>query len=106
MKPVTRIDQRKMLETLREYSHKMRGREADDFEMMRKRDKDDEDLDRLAEESPVCAELVKLRFFAGLTLDEFALLPDRFRALLHADQERTLGSGIRWFKAAVACEAR
>jgi hypothetical protein len=48
MKPMTRIDQRKMLETLREYSHKMRGREADDFEMMRKRDKDDEDLDRLS----------------------------------------------------------
>jgi hypothetical protein len=45
---MTRIEQRKMLETLREYSHKMRGREADDFEMMRKRDKDDEDLDRLS----------------------------------------------------------
>jgi len=44
---MTRIEQRKMLETLREYSHKMRGRESDDFEMMRKRDKDDEDLDRL-----------------------------------------------------------
>ena len=29
-------------------------------------------LDRLAQEDPVCAELVKLRFFAGLTLDEAA----------------------------------
>jgi hypothetical protein len=45
---MTRIEQRKMLETLREYSHKMRGREADDFEMMRKRDRDGEDLDRLS----------------------------------------------------------
>ena len=32
----------------------------------------DEALDRLAKESPVCAELVKLRFFAGLTLEEAA----------------------------------
>ena len=32
----------------------------------------DEALDRLAKESPVCAQLVKLRFFAGLTLDEAA----------------------------------
>jgi RNA polymerase sigma factor (TIGR02999 family) len=32
----------------------------------------DEALGRLAEESQPCAELVKLRFFAGLTLDEAA----------------------------------
>jgi RNA polymerase sigma factor (TIGR02999 family) len=32
----------------------------------------DEALGRLAQESPPCAELVKLRFFAGLTLDEAA----------------------------------
>jgi RNA polymerase sigma factor (TIGR02999 family) len=32
----------------------------------------DEALGRLAKESPPCAELVKLRFFAGLTLDEAA----------------------------------
>ena len=31
-----------------------------------------EALDQLAQEDPVCAELVKLRFFAGLTLDEAA----------------------------------
>lgn len=29
-------------------------------------------LDQLAQEDPVCAELVKLRFFAGLTLEEAA----------------------------------
>src|SRR5262249_36975384 len=33
----------------------------------------DDALDRLAQESPVCAQLVKLRFFAGLTLDEAAV---------------------------------
>jgi RNA polymerase sigma factor (TIGR02999 family) len=32
----------------------------------------DESLDRLARENPGCAELVKLRFFAGLTLEEAA----------------------------------
>src|SRR5262249_57319745 len=32
----------------------------------------DEALERLARESPPCAELVKLRFFAGLTLAEAA----------------------------------
>ena len=31
-----------------------------------------EALDRLAQEDPACAELVKLRFFAGLTLDQAA----------------------------------
>jgi RNA polymerase sigma factor (TIGR02999 family) len=33
----------------------------------------DDALERLAKESPVCADLVKLRFFAGLTLDETAV---------------------------------
>jgi RNA polymerase sigma factor (TIGR02999 family) len=32
----------------------------------------DDALDKLAREDPACAELVKLRFFAGLTLDEAA----------------------------------
>jgi RNA polymerase sigma factor (TIGR02999 family) len=32
----------------------------------------DEALKKLAEEDPICAELVKLRFFAGLTLAEVA----------------------------------
>ena len=44
---MTRVEQRKMIQALGEYSHKMRGREADDFDMMRKRDRDDEELDRL-----------------------------------------------------------
>ena len=37
----------------------------------------DEALDKLAQEDPDCAELVKLRFFAGLTLDEAAKTPGR-----------------------------
>jgi DNA-directed RNA polymerase specialized sigma24 family protein len=32
----------------------------------------DEALENLAREDPLCAELVKLRFFAGLTLEEAA----------------------------------
>jgi RNA polymerase sigma factor (TIGR02999 family) len=32
----------------------------------------DEALEKLAQEDPLCAELVKLRFFAGLTLEEVA----------------------------------
>jgi RNA polymerase sigma factor (TIGR02999 family) len=32
----------------------------------------DDSLERLARENPACAELVKLRFFAGLTLEEAA----------------------------------
>jgi RNA polymerase sigma factor (TIGR02999 family) len=32
----------------------------------------DEALEKLAREDPLCAELVKLRFFAGLTLEEAA----------------------------------
>jgi RNA polymerase sigma factor (TIGR02999 family) len=32
----------------------------------------DDSLERLARENPRCAELVKLRFFAGLTLEEAA----------------------------------
>ncbi|HLF13698.1 MAG TPA: hypothetical protein VI932_02255 [Bacteroidota bacterium] len=45
---MTKVEQRKMIETLGEYGHKMRGRECDDFDMMRKRDRDDEELDRLS----------------------------------------------------------
>ena len=44
---MTRIEQHKIIETLRDYTHKMRGRDLDDFEMMRKRDRDDEDLDEI-----------------------------------------------------------
>jgi len=37
-----------MVETLKDYMHKMKGRDLDDFEMMRKRDRDDEELDILS----------------------------------------------------------
>ena len=43
---MTRTEQHKIIDTLREYEHKLKGREADEFEMMRKRDRDDEELDR------------------------------------------------------------
>ena len=45
---MTRVEQHKLIETLREYEHKMSRRDLDEFEMMRKRDKDDEELDDLA----------------------------------------------------------
>jgi hypothetical protein len=45
---MTKIEQHKMIETLRDYFHKMKGREADEFDMFRKRDKDDEDLDEIS----------------------------------------------------------
>ena len=45
---MTRIEQHKMVEALREYENTMRGRDLDDFEMFRKRDRDDEDLDEIS----------------------------------------------------------
>ena len=44
---MTKTEQHEIIETLRDYADKMRGRELDDFEMMRKRDRDDEDLDEM-----------------------------------------------------------
>ena len=44
---MTHIEQHKMILELRDYSHKMGRLEQEDFEMMVKRDKDDEDLDNL-----------------------------------------------------------
>jgi len=44
---MTRTEQHKIIEVLRDYDHKMKGREGDDFEMMVKRDRDDEDLDEM-----------------------------------------------------------
>jgi hypothetical protein len=44
---MTRVEQHKIIETLRDYSHLMRGRDLDEFEMMRKRDRDDEELDEI-----------------------------------------------------------
>ncbi len=37
-----------MIQLLMDYSHKMKGKDADDLDMFRKRDKDDEDLDTLS----------------------------------------------------------
>lgn len=45
---MTRIEQHKMIELLKDYAHKMRGKDSDDFEMLRKRDHDDEDLDAIS----------------------------------------------------------
>jgi len=45
---MTKTEQHKIIESVREYSHKLKGRDADEFEMMRKRDKDDEELDRIS----------------------------------------------------------
>jgi hypothetical protein len=45
---MTRVEQHKMVETLKDYMHKMKGRDLDEFEMMRKRDRDDEELDVLS----------------------------------------------------------
>ncbi len=45
---MTRVEQHKIIETLRDYAHKMRGRELDEFEMMRKRDRDDEEIDEIS----------------------------------------------------------
>ena len=44
---MTKIEQHKIIEALRDYEHRMRGKELDDFDMMRKRDRDDEELDTI-----------------------------------------------------------
>jgi RNA polymerase sigma factor (TIGR02999 family) len=61
----------------------------------------DEALGRLAQESPPCAELVKLRFFAGLTLDEAAVslglarrTADRYWAYARARLYQMLSDGM------------
>jgi RNA polymerase sigma factor (TIGR02999 family) len=60
----------------------------------------DEALQALAAKQPVCAELVKLRFFAGLTLDQAAAClgigqrtADRYWAFARAWLYRQLGGG-------------
>ena len=45
---MTKVEQHKIVDTLKDYIHKMQGRDLDDFEVMRKRDRDDEDLDDFA----------------------------------------------------------
>lgn len=61
----------------------------------------DDALVRLATESPPCAELVKLRFFAGLTLDEAAVslglarrTADRYWAYARARLYEMLNDGL------------
>ncbi len=46
---MTRVEQHKMITELRDYESKMNRYDQDDFSMMVKRDKDDEDLDLVAE---------------------------------------------------------
>ncbi len=43
----TKAEQHEIVELLKDYSPGMRGRDLDEFEMMRKRDRDDEDLDEM-----------------------------------------------------------
>jgi hypothetical protein len=42
---MTRVEQHKMVEMLSDYLYKMHGRDLDDYDIMRKRDRNDEDLD-------------------------------------------------------------
>ena len=42
---MTHIEQHKIILELQDYSHKMKRRDFEEFEMFVKRDKDDEDLD-------------------------------------------------------------
>jgi len=45
---MTHAEQRRMIEELKDYHQKMRGKDYYDFEMFMKRDKDDEDLDEIS----------------------------------------------------------
>jgi RNA polymerase sigma factor (TIGR02999 family) len=61
----------------------------------------DDALGRLAQESQLCAEMVKLRFFAGLTLDQVALslglarrTVDRYWAYARARLYEMLSNGL------------
>ncbi len=42
---MTHIEQHKMIAELKDYAQKMKRRDQEEFDMMVKRDKDDEDLD-------------------------------------------------------------
>ena len=46
---MTRSEQQKLIQELRYYSRSMSREDLETFEMLSKRDRDDEDLDRLAE---------------------------------------------------------
>lgn len=45
---MTKSEQHKIIETLRDYTHKMDRYELEAYEMFRKRDRDDEDLDSIS----------------------------------------------------------
>jgi len=45
---MTRIEQHKMVELLSDYVHKMHDRDLDDYDVMRKHDRNDKDLDIFA----------------------------------------------------------
>jgi len=45
---MTSVEQHKLIRELRDYEHRMTREEQERFDMYRKRDKDDEDLDRLS----------------------------------------------------------
>ena len=42
---MTFVEQHKMIESLRGYEQKMKGKDSYDFDMFKKRDKDEEELD-------------------------------------------------------------
>ena len=45
---MTHIEQHKMILELKDWMHKMKRRDQEEFEMFLKRDKDDEDLDQIS----------------------------------------------------------
>ena len=46
---MTHAEQHKIITEVRDYAHKMKRHELDDFEIFVKRDKDDEDLDLISQ---------------------------------------------------------
>jgi len=46
---MTRVEQHAMIGELKDFARFMKGKDASDFEMFVKRDKDDEDLDELSQ---------------------------------------------------------
>lgn len=46
------------------------------------------------------------RAFPDLIIDEFAILPDRFRAIVHAPTVAQIELALAWFRAAIAQESR
>jgi hypothetical protein len=47
---MTRVEQQKMIDELKDFARFMKGKDAFDFEMFVKRDKDDEYLDELSQQ--------------------------------------------------------